>query len=287
MKKGILISLLALSLAACGGGSGGSSNDNTDQPETTSASEITIDSYSSDAASSTSPVGTWIAVYSGTHFTDNTQDWTYKGRELFTIKEEGDTYNIISCHGSIQTSSINKTDFLITQTAGYTYPYYTEEYTQTFTSNTEFTRTSTNTEVVTGEGSEQDSVEKWIQTTAAIKINDSTNIKENISITSQNDEFAADNIEIGCAGLYETSQGLSIFNTENEDLAIVLENDLAKQEHFIYFSKNGISFESDVTDTGVNISYDVTNNAVDNYAVTANHSSPTHSGTFNVSVDFK
>jgi hypothetical protein len=291
MQKEISISLLALSLAACGGDSS-SDKGESENTNKTAPPEITIESYSSDSASSASPVGTWIAVYSGTHFIDNAQDSTYKGRELFTIKEQDDKYIITTCDEFIETPSINKADFLTTRSIDEATSNYSNKYTQTFTSNTNFTRTSTSTENVTGEGDEKNSVEKWVATTKAIKINDSIDITENISIASQNDDLSTDSIEVDCVSFEVNSKGYSTLRVENDDTDMVLENDWGKKEHLIYFSKNNAldqraSFEREAADAGVDISYDVTNDTADNYAVTANLSSPTYTGTFNVSIDFK
>ena len=277
MKKEISISLLALSLAACGGSSSSSNNNSS------ALDPMSISSYSSDAATDTSPVGTWIGVYSGIAFIDNIEDSTYKGRELFTIKEEGDNYIITSCDDFIATSSITKTEFFDRTIVDNSSLDSTEQYTQTFTSNINFTRTSTTTESVNGSADY-----KWEQSTAAIKINDSTDINENISITSQNDDLATSNLEINCAGYNVSSEGHSSFNMSNDDTDIILQNFSATGEHIVYFNKDStIEFEKEAADTGVDISLDETNNTVQNYSVTANLSSTNHTGTFNVSVDFQ
>ena len=285
MKKEISISLLALSLAACGGDSGSNAN------EGENSSKITISSYSSAEATDTSPVGTWIAVRSNIHFTDDVQDYTFQSRELFTINEQGDNYLINSCDGFISRSSVAKDAFLTDDIEDSESDNYSEKSKQTFTSNINFTGNSVYTEKVTGEGNEADSEQKWIKTTEAIKISDTTDLQENISITSQNTDLSHDKIDIKCANFREGTDGLSTVNINSPDnLSFTLENGATDEDHGIYFESENLTFEAfkdDDENDVIDISYEITNNTVDNYSVTAIYSEPSRSATFNVSVDFK
>lgn len=282
MKKEISISLLALGLVACGGGS--SSNDG-DTAKSNGSSEISISSYSSAGATDASPVGTWIAVLSGTHFTNDIKNSTYQSREIFTIEEQGDNYIINSCDVYQPNASISKTDFLTAQSKNEANEDYSEQYIQTFTSNINFTSALEYTEKVFEEAN---MVEKWIESASAIKVSDTTNIQENISISSQNSDLQQDKIEINCLSLKESSAGFSNLEVNSVDnIEIILENDAINTDHIVYFSSNDLKFEDSAEDTGVDISHDVTNNTVDNYAITTVYSGPSQSGTFNISVDFK
>jgi hypothetical protein len=282
MKKEISISLLALGLVACGGGS--SSNDG-DTAKSNGSSEISISSYSSAGATDASPVGTWIAVLSGTHFTNDIKNSTYQSREIFTIEEQGDNYIINSCDVYQPNASISKTDFLTAQSKNEANEDYSEQYIQTFTSNINFTSSLEYTEKVFEEAN---MVEKWIESASAIKVSDTTNIQENISISSQNSDLQQDKIEINCLSLKESSAGFSNLEVNSVDnIEIILENDAINTDHIVYFSSNDLKFEDSAEDTGVDISHDVTNNTVDNYAITTVYSGPSQSGTFNISVDFK
>jgi len=282
MRKEISISLLALGLVACGGGS---SSSNDDTSKNNDSSEISISSYSSAEATDASPVGTWIAVLSGTHFTNDIKDWTYQSREIFTIEEQGDNYIINSCDIYQPRSTITKADFLTTQSKDDANEYYSEAYLQTFTSNLNFTSSLEYTEKVLGG---VDIVEKWTESASAIKVSDTTNIQENISISSQNSDLQQDNIEINCLNLYESSDGISNLEINSVDnIEIILENDAVNKDHIVDFSSTDLSFEDSAEDTGVDISHEVTNNTVNNYAITTVYSGPSQSGTFNISVDFK
>ncbi len=288
MRKEISISLLALGLVACGGGS---SSSNDDTSKNNDSSEISISSYSSAEATDASPVGTWIAVLSGTRFTDDIKDSTYQTREIFTIEEQGDNYIINSCGVYQPSSSISKADFLTAQSEDITYQYYASAYTQTFTSNKSFTGSGEYIEQVVGLTDEVDTagtVVKWIESASAIKVSDTTNIQENISISSQNVDLQQDKIEINCLRLKESSAGFSTLEINSVDnIEIILENDTSTKDHLVYFSNTNLSFEDSAEDTGVDISHELTNNTVNNYAITTVYSGPSQSGTFNISVDFK
>lgn len=282
MRKEISISLLALGLVACGGGS--SSNDG-DTAKDNGSSEISISSYSSDGATDASPVGTWIAVLSGTHFTNDIKDSTYQTREIFTIEEQGDNYIINSCDVYQPRATISKADFLTAQSKNEANEDYSEQYIQTFTSNLNFTSTLESTEKVFGE---IDTVEKWTESASAIKVSDTTNIQENISISSQNADLQHDNIEINCLSLKESSAGFSSLEINSVDnIEVILENGAVNKDHLVYFSSANLQLEDSAEDTGVDISHEVTSNTVNNYAITTVYSGPSQSGTFNISVDFK
>jgi hypothetical protein len=282
MRKEISISLLALGLVACGGGS---SSSNDDTSKNNDSSEISISSYSSAEATDASPVGTWIAVLSGTHFTNDIKDSTYQTREIFTIEEQGDNYIINSCDVYQPRATISKADFLTAQSKNEANEDYSEQYIQTFTSNLNFTSTLESTEKVFGE---IDTVEKWTESASAIKVSDTTNIQENISISSQNADLQHDNIEINCLSLKESSAGFSSLEVNSVDnLEIILENDTVNKDHLVYFSSANLQLEDSAEDTGVDISHEVTSNTVNNYAITTVYSGPSQSGTFNISVDFK
>ena len=290
MRKGISISLLALGLAACGGGSNSNSN-NEDTSKNYDSLEISMSSYSSDGATDASPVGTWIAVLIGTHFTNDIEDWTYNSREIFTIEEQGDNYIINSCDIYQASSSISKADFLTAQSESNTYQSDYSAFTQTFTSNKNFTSNAEYIEQVAGASDEEgteNTVEKWIEAASAIKVSDTTNIQENISISSQNTDLQYDKIEINCLRVHESTRGVTNVEINSVDnIDIILENDTVNQDDIVSFSSNNLSFEESAEDTGVDISHEVTNNTVDNYSITTVYSDPSQSGTFNISVDFK
>jgi hypothetical protein len=288
MRKEICISLLALSLVACGGDSSNDDSSDSDVNNNTDSSAISISSYSSANATDNSPVGTWVAILTGTHFIDDVENNTYQRREIFTIEEQGDNYMINSCDIYQPNSLISKSDFLIAKSENNIAEDYSSLYTQTFTSNTDFTSTSGYTENVDGLGEEQDSIEKWIEAAAAIKISDSVNISETISISSQNSDLANDTIEINCFSVQEGINGISTLEINSiNNIEMFLENDTIGEDHTVSFDSNSLSFEESSKDDGIDISFSLTNNTVDNYTTTVVYSDPSRSGTFNISIDFK
>lgn len=221
MKKEISISLLALSLAACGGGSS-SSNDNLNG-SLSGTGLMSISSYSSDAATDASPVGTWIVILDGTHYTDNVQDWTYQQKEIFTIEEDGENYVINSCDFYQPDSTVSKTDFSTAKINDQTSQNSTSNYSQKFTSNLSVIGTGEYIEEVVAYKGKPASVEKWIESAKGIKINDSIDIQENLSINSQNSDLEKASIELNCFNIAKYSNGgikLEINSIDNIEIFI-------------------------------------------------------------------
>jgi hypothetical protein len=280
MKKGISISLLALSLAACGGSSSSDSNN------INGSSGITISSYSSDNATDTSPVGTWVAILTGQQTIDGKDGHTYNDRILFTITETTDNYIINSC-GLYEpiSRSVNKVDFLKAISKDTTASYGSSAYTQQFTSNISFISNSDYSDNYRDEELEKDTVERFVETASAIKITDSTDIKETISIDSQNADLATEAIEINCLSSRKRSDG--IFTVEIESAEIESLNIDYGKVSSLYFTNSSKNVDISDDDEGADFDTKETSNNIDNFSLTIIFSHEDNSGTFNISVDFK